>query len=155
MGKIHLFTPLLFITNLWNFKSFNLRYTQYPSMGYYNTITNKEELYMETISEQIKALQNQYAKVSVAKVQEICDLVGVEYRDPKFAKDLVADLKNKGMVLSVEKFAEPDVMVGQQIVLRDLEGRFVKGYKVWIDFKENFSIKEKELTEEDIIGVVH
>ena len=104
------------------------------------------------ISKMIEALNMTYATVSVNRMEELCNIGGVEYRDPSQASTLLKELYQKGYKLRVSKQMVEDVAIGQILVLRDLSGAFIRGYQIWIDFKDDYEVKDIVLySEADII----
>jgi hypothetical protein len=105
---------------------------------------------MSTISSMIKGLTESYKDLSVELVQDLCNMAGVEYRNPKEAKRIVEDMYEVGYRLKIVKFAESDQAVGQYIILTDLELNVVKGFKVWIDFTDYAVRKENIKSNEEV-----
>lgn len=116
---------------------------------------------MSAISKMINQLNTVYATTSVEKVKELCNVAGVDYKEPNQARELAQDLHSRGFVLRIAKHSQEDVAVGQSLVLRDLQGTFVQGFEVWIDFQDDYKVKTRQIINDDDInrydsmGVLH
>lgn len=100
---------------------------------------------MSDISKMINDLNNAYGEISVEKVKVLCRVAGVEYKNPSQAKQLFQDLQEQGYKLEITKHSVADDSVGQTMVLRDTADTFIRGYRVWIDFQDNYEVKVADL----------
>lgn len=100
------------------------------------------------IAQDIKRLTEDYKVQSIQCMKNLCNEVGIQYREPAESNQLLADLRSKGYRAKVQKFSEQDNGVGQYIILTDLKMEFVKGYKVWIEFTD-YDVYYREVTKDE------
>ena len=86
--------------------------------------------------QEMQEITKEYARQSEETVKYLCEVVGVEYREPEKAFQMVTDFCVKGYHIKIEPFNSPGVETGQHIFLTDLAGERVIGYKITIDFKD-------------------
>ena len=103
---------------------------------------------MSSISKVINELNNAYAEISVEKMQVLCRIAGVEYQNSEQAKLLQQEMNDNGYYLQVEKHSAKDDCVGQTLILRDANTTFIRGYRIWIDFQDDYKVKVKDLFSE-------
>lgn len=114
---------------------------------------------MTLISQMIKDLTEQYKELSVECMEDLCDMAGVEYREPKEAELLVKDMLKRGYKVKVVKYNHDGCSVGQYLILTDMDLNVVHGYKIYIDF-ERFAIHKENITENEQVpflkeGMIH
>lgn len=91
---------------------------------------------MNGIKETIEQLNGVYKYASVEKMKKLCKVAGVEYREPEEVTLLVESLKGAGFVIRASRYTKPEKAVGQYLILRTLDGTFVKGYHIYINFAD-------------------
>lgn len=91
---------------------------------------------MSGIKNKIVELNEVYKYASVEKMKKLCKVAGVEYREPQEVQLLVESLKGEGYVIRQSKYSKPDKAVGQYLILRKLDGTFIRGYHIYINFTD-------------------
>lgn len=107
---------------------------------------------MAHMADMIQKLNGDFKQASSSVIMTMVNMVGVEHDPSENITTLVEKLKEKGYVLRISRQNKEDVAVGNAIVLRDLDGNFVQGYNVWIDFLDDYTLKFKSLATEEEIG---
>lgn len=95
-----------------------------------------------SIAEMIQRIKQEYRDFSVGCMKDLCDYAGVTYRDYEQAEYLIKDMNDAGYNIIVKKYRRPGECVGQFLYLTDYEtGEYVKGFHVWVDFKDNYTVQ--------------
>lgn len=107
---------------------------------------------MDSMSGMIQKLNGDFKQASSGVVMMMVNTIGIEYDPSQNIATLVERLKEKGYVMRVSRQNKEDVAVGNSVVLRDLDGNFIQGYNVWIDFLDDYALKVKAINSESEIG---
>ena len=100
---------------------------------------------MGEISKVMSDLGKVYGVLSIGGMKDLCTKAGVPYREQSDSLALVRDLYEKGYKITIDRHNVPDVMVGQTLMLKDLDDNFIHGHQIWIDFNDDYLVKDNEL----------